>query len=86
MGGVKANACIAVYLDWDFDEYCRDIDRLHVGQGRNKKKESLLQDRWPGMYTSAVHINNPRAIADTKGRIVAWILPGILHPALQVFI
>ena len=51
----------------------------------NQKMELDLESSWPKYWGNAeVFVSKPAIVVDLHGRILAWILPGILSKARQV--
>ena len=55
-----------------------------AGRGLDMKKELRLMQEWEPLHTSHVLVETPRAFADINGILVAWVLPSIVPPSMQV--
>ena len=75
---------ILVYIPWDFPAYCQDCVDVGIGRGLAIEKEIALIEKWQPLHRSHVVVETPRAFADGNGIIIAWVLPSIVPPALQV--
>ncbi|KAI0073593.1 hypothetical protein K474DRAFT_1710551 [Panus rudis PR-1116 ss-1] len=75
-----------VYIEtWNLEEYCRDCIEKRLRDGMYSDREKAMSDQWgtwiPG---TRVRLQSPRMIADRYGRVMAWILPNVLPPRIQV--
>lgn len=73
----------AVQLAWDIDRYS---DAIGVGNtGQNVNLEAQLKARWPPLLPDATMVlDEPCVLIDQHSRILAWVLPGVLHVDRQV--
>ena len=65
-------------------EYCNSCAEIGIGRGLDTEKEIELIEKWKPLHSSHVVVDTPRVIADCNGVLIAWILPSILPPRLQV--
>ena len=71
-------------MPWDFPEYCQECFNIGVGRGLDMKKEIRLVEQWQPLHTSHILVETPRVFADQNGILLAWVLPSIISPILQV--
>lgn len=72
-----------VRLSWDIDRYS---DAIGVGNtGQNVNLEAQLKTKWPPLLPdTTVVLDEPCVLLDQHSRILAWVLPGVLHVNRQV--
>lgn len=75
-----------VYIDWDFRRYCNDCEARRVYNRPSEDKEAALEQCWPPLHSTDLQVYTPRAFADPKGRIIAWVLPSIIPSKIRVAI
>lgn len=70
-------------MPWDYEKYCKVCDHRALGDGHSKKEQRISQE-YESWAASTKSIVTPRTVVDQFGRIIAWVLPGILPERLQV--
>lgn len=75
---------LSVYVDWDYESYCKDCKSRHLSNGGNSEKEEALRKDWEPNHRATMAIRRATTIVDTQDRIIGWILPDLLLPRYQV--
>ncbi|KAK7680045.1 hypothetical protein QCA50_016991 [Cerrena zonata] len=75
-----------VHVTWDIEKYRTECIRRQVHNGMQKDKEVRLQKDFPSVRRNMRLVHSPRTVVDKYGRIIAWLLPGILPQRLQLLI
>ena len=82
--GYIAHARFQVATSWDFDDYTQACHKHNIFSGLQQKERSLLK-KFPWITKEEIRsITTPRTITDCNGKILMWVLPGVLSPHVQV--